>query len=218
MTAAVAARIRPQSRPFFDTEPQLIQLVGRHVLVVHRWVASSFFFPSHSDSELKQFTLHVFAHAVAHTHRANMASPAGSRAAAAAGHGSVAPPPLAPVPLPSGWRVALKGKGKGKVLRAGSTEPYRLPSSSIEGGSIGGDSSLEVSIVIDADMGIMERAELVANIIKLDVVGSQSCGYIHHSGFELEADNVAPSGASVDVWQHHVESIWSTTEAWRQVT
>ena len=213
MTPAVAARIRPQSRPVFDTEPQLFQLVGRHWLLVHRWVASRSFIPSHSDSELKQFTLHVFAHAVAHTYRANMAAPAGWRAAAAAaGHGSAAPPPLAPVPLPSGWRVALKGKGKGKVLRAGSTEPYRLPSSSIEGGSIGGDSSLEVSIVIDADMGIMERAELVANI------GSQSSGYIHHSGFELNADNVAPSGASVDVWQHHVESIWSTTEAWRQVT
>ena len=212
MTPAVAARIRPQSRPFFDTEPQLFQLVGRHWLLVHRWVASRSFIPSHSDSELKQFTLHVFAHAVAHTHRANMASPAGWRAAAAAGHGSVAPPPLAPVPLPSGWRVALKGKGKGKVLRAGSTEPYRLPYSSIEGGRIGGDSSLEVTIVIDADMGIMERAELVANI------GSQSSGYIHHSGFELEAENVAPSGASVDVWQHHVGSIWSTTEAWRQVT
>ena len=216
MTPAVAARIRPQSRPFFDTEPQLFQFVGRHVLLVHRWVASRSFIPSHSDSELKQFTLHVFAHAVAHTHRANMASPAGWRAAAAAGHGSVAPPPLAPVPLPSGWRVALKGKGKGKVLRAGSTEPYRLPYSSIEGGRIGGDSSLEVTIVIDADMGIMERAELVANIIKLDVVGSRSCGYSHHSGFELEADNVAPSGASVDVWQHRVALC--DVEAWRQVT
>ena len=67
-------------------------------------------------------------------------------------------------------------------------------------------------------MDIMERAELVTNIIKFDVVGSQGCGYIHHSGFELEADNVAPSGAPLDVWQHHVESIWSTTEAWRQVT
>lgn len=211
MTPAVAARIRPQSRPVFDTEPQLFQLVGRHCILVHRWVASLFFIPSHSDSELKQFTLHFFAHAVAHSYRANMAAPHD-------GHGSVAPPPPAPVPLPSGWRVVLKGKGKGKVLRAGSTEPYRLPSSSIEGGSIGGDSSLEVSIVIDADMGIMERAELVANIIKLDVVGSQSCGYIHHSGFELEAYNVAPSGAPFDVWQHHVESIWSTTEAWRQVT
>ena len=213
MTPAVAARIRPQSRPFFDTEPQLFQLVGRHWLLVHRYVASRSFIPSRSVSELKQLKLHVFAHAVAHTYRANMAAPAGWRAAAAAaGHGSFAPPPPAPVPLPSGCRVALKGKGKGKVLRAGSTEPYRLPYSSIEGGSIGGDSSLEVSIVIDADMGIMERAELVANI------GSQSSGYIHHSGFELEADNVAPSGASVDVWQHHVESIWSTTEAWRQVT
>jgi len=213
VTPAVAARIRPQSRPLFDTEPQLFQLVGSHCILVHRWVASLSFIPSHSDSELKQFTLHVFAHAVAHSYRANMAAPAGWRAAAAAaGQGSVAPPPPAPVPLPSGWRVALKGKGKGKVLRAGSTEPYRLPYSSIEGGSIGGDSSLEVTIVIDADMGIMERAELVANI------GSQSSGYIHHSGFELNADNVAPSGASVDVWQHHVQSILSTDEAWRQVT
>ena len=124
MTPAVAARIRPQSRPFFDTEPQLFQLVGRHWLLVHRYVASRSFIPSRSVSELKQLKLHVFAHAVAHTYRANMAAPAGWRAAAAAaGHGSAAPPPPAPVPLPSGWRVALKGKGKGKVLRAGPIEP-----------------------------------------------------------------------------------------------
>ena len=115
----------------------------------------------------------------------------------------------APTSLPHGPTATLKGKGN--VLRAGGTSPYRAVSSVVVSEATVTHVCFETTVSINKD-GVVDDAGLAASVTARDGETGPESGFIHQCGFEVDGVALDPPQ---DGWRHYLGRVWSVTGTWR---